>query len=338
MKISFYVTLAALVAASSGFANDSADIQFNGQHYGAIRLGRIVKVVPSQVTASLIPMGPDLSGPSNPANPGCDVINAEIHRREYLFDECEKRPDQSICRVLIKGLRLLAEGRPDTDTPIDPAAVRSWTIGAPEFPEKDIGGLQNAVAVQFHVKPAAIVFSNTGEQPALADEASAQFFPGSSTERVNKILAFPSQDLARFAAGKLITHNNIFSCDLAAGTAGIIGHSISTLKSIDRVPDPVVDLAWNAYQNLDQAKDEIGAQTSPLVQAALIGYHLNLVLSAGAPVDDPLATPAALFTRLYDLSSGSPALKPEASKDSLRDSVYPDTPFSQSVQQTWSLR
>lgn len=321
------IALGASFLANAAHASVSG-FTYDNKTYVVVPTARSVKVAPMILEAHLAPEQPDLR---------CAEVENEMQKSEFLFKTCREPQNLSVCRVFQTRLRMLAEYRPDTNTPIDASMTVNWHVGAPTAPPVNEAGLKAAVAARFGVKAGRVELTVTGQKPKFGGNPVLLFAKGSPSEKVAEIVTFNPGDLAQVTGDKVITRNRIFACDLAAGRAQITARGVSALRGVEQVPDEVVGLAWSLSRRLDAMKDEINQETSPLVRAAIIGAQIGL-LAAERPVDDPLATPAELFRRLYEVKAELPVLKRIDSLEEMRAQLYPDTSYEESIGQDWRLQ
>lgn len=306
-------------------------ISLGGREFIATSLGKVVKVVPAALDSRLT------RSERNTA-PDCETIAETISRREYLFDDCRENPSLSICKVFRRTLLMLAEGRDEASTPVDPRTEQAWTWGAPSAGSVDENALREAVAEKLGVSDARVeIVSATGAR--MSSEPRIDLDTDSLTRKVQSVLQMDPAFFGRLRGSEIVTKNQLVACDLIAGRARYSAESELELAHVDRVPENIVDAIWKGYVQLERSGTSGSDGPNALVNAAVVGYRLAVAIPPFDAGDyASIVHPAELFRRLYTTEAeGELRLRRFSSRQNLRVLAYPDQNYNARVRLAWRL-
>lgn len=318
------VTITALTSLSA-----LADVQYEGKRFLVVPMGKSVSVLPAELQ-STISLEPGY-------RPNCAEITSTIESREANFTECAAHPERSFCKVMVKSIRLMAEGRADEESDVSYAQRKLWRFQHQDTKLENESGLKLLVARLHKVKVEKVSLELDGiplpAGPVQIDSAS-----DSLVSRVSKLISFTDASMVGFEPNgqRLVTRNNLLACDILAKKAVLGVPSTSNLRNVDSTAREVVNAAWEVYQRVGANLPE--DSLSPMEKAATIGFEIAIGLGLSNKSEHPELAPASLFTKFFSVNGRELKFRAFDGMRAFQEGSYPDQISTATVTRGWRIQ
>lgn len=318
------VTAAALTSLSA-----LADVQFEGKKFLVVPMGKSVTVLPAELQ-STISLEPGY-------RPNCAEIISTIESREANFTECAAHPERSFCKVMVRSIRLMAEGRADEESEQGYAQRKLWRFLHQDTKLENESGLKAMVARLQKVK-AEKVSLELGGIPLPSGPVQIDSADDSLVSRVSKLIRFTDASMVGYEPNgqHLVTRNNLLACDILAKKAVLGAPSTTYLRNVDTTPREVVNSAWEVYQRVGANLPE--ESLSPMEKAASIGFEIAIGLGLNNKSEQTELTPAALFTKFFSVNGRDLKLRSFDGMRAFQEGIYPDQISTATVTRGWRFQ